>query len=178
VDLDPKILQRPAVIRPDSAANLEHNRSSKEEENLRFVISRHETPAISLLRNYYQKILLDSRNHIEVSLEAVQIYEELTNRLERDGGMSLIIDYGHEGTKEDTFRAFRRHTLHDPLANPGTADLTADVDFSMIRKICEEKSLTCGPITQRQLLSRVGIDLRLKVTSISIDQTFSIVSIS
>ena len=107
--------------------------------------------------------MLDSRSHIEVSLEATQILEEIMTRLERDGGMGLVIDYGHEGTKEDTFRGFRRHALHDPLAEPGTADLTADVDFSMIHKVFDEKALVCGPITQRQLLSRVGIDLRLKV---------------
>lgn len=29
-------------------------------------------------------------------------------------------------------KAFKSHKLHDPLIDPGTADLTADVDFSYL----------------------------------------------
>lgn len=37
------------------------------------------------------------------------------------------------------FQAFRRHALHDPLSEPGTADLTADVDFSYLKKMVHGK---------------------------------------
>lgn len=39
----------------------------------------------------------------------------------------------------DTFRGFRDHSLWDPLKEPGTADLTADVDFDYLKKHTEEK---------------------------------------
>lgn len=96
-------------------------------------------------------------------MDGLAILGELTDRLEVDGGIGIVIDYGHEGTKEDTFRGFLQHKLHDPLVDPGTADLTTDVDFSLIKKLFHEKAMICGPVNQRDFLSRIGIDYRLQV---------------
>ncbi|CAL8073328.1 unnamed protein product [Orchesella dallaii] len=131
------------------------------EKEFRFVISRHETPMLNVLRTRYPKLFETSRNHLEISLDALLILEELTTRLEECGGIAVIIDYGHDGTKEDTFRAFRKHQLHDPLTDPGSADITADVDFSIIKEIFSDKALVCGPVSQQTFLRRLGIDLRL-----------------
>lgn len=81
------------------------------------------------------------------------------------GGFGLVIDYGHEGEKSDTFRAFCQHKLHDPLSNPGIADLTADVDFLSMQKIAHrnDRLITFGPVTQRKFLKNLGIDLRLQM---------------
>jgi len=130
----------------------------------RFIVSRHVTPVIQVLKSCYPTILTDTRSDLEFSLEAVQIYEQLTQRLEEDGGILLIVDYGHDGTKGDTFRGFYRHKSHDPLDTPGLADLTADVDFSIVKKVTEARTLVCGPITQSELLGRIGIEVRMKVS--------------
>lgn len=61
------------------------------------------------------------------------------------------------------FQGFRNHKLHDVLSAPGTADLTADVDFSYLRKMAQGKTATLGPIKQREFLKNMGIDLRLQV---------------
>lgn len=34
------------------------------------------------------------------------------------------------------FQGFKNHKLHDVLCDPGTADMTADVDFSFFRHLC------------------------------------------
>ena len=60
-------------------------------------------------------------------------------------------------------QGFCNHQLHDPLVDPGSADLTADVDFSYFRACLENKLLTFGPVTQRDFLKRMGIDVRLQV---------------
>jgi len=60
-------------------------------------------------------------------------------------------------------QGFRNHQLHDPLVDPGSADLTADVDFSYFRACLENKLLTFGPVTQRDFLKRMGVDVRLQV---------------
>lgn len=78
----------------------------------------------------------------------------------------MIVDYGHDGTKEDTFRAFSQHKLHDPLVVPGSADLTADVDFSIIKEIFQDNALICGPVSQQTFLRRMGIEMRLEVSEI------------
>ena len=41
------------------------------------------------------------------------------------------------------FQAFRDHKLHDPLCEPGTADLTADVDFSYLKSLVSDQGLSC-----------------------------------
>jgi len=84
-------------------------------------------------------------------------------------GIGLIIDYGHEGDKTDTFRAFRNHKLHDPLVEPGTADLTADVDFAALKWAATQNpirgskaNLTFGTVNQADFLGRMGMDVRLQ----------------
>ncbi|POI26996.1 hypothetical protein CIB84_009254, partial [Bambusicola thoracicus] len=105
----------------------------------------------------------ETRDHVEVCPEAGVLIQRLACRIEKDGGAALIADYGHDGTKTDTFRGFRNHKLHDVLKAPGTADLTADVDFSYLRKMAEGRTATLGPIKQREFLKNMGIDLRLQV---------------
>lgn len=34
------------------------------------------------------------------------LVQEIAARIEKEGGYSLLIDYGHDGTKSDTFRVF------------------------------------------------------------------------
>jgi SAM-dependent MidA family methyltransferase len=46
----------------------------------------------------------EKRDHVEVCPEGGVILEHLAVRLEEDGGLALFADYGHDGTKTDTFR--------------------------------------------------------------------------
>ncbi|KAI2523053.1 NADH:ubiquinone oxidoreductase complex assembly factor 7, partial [Homo sapiens] len=57
---------------------------------------------------------------------------------------------------------FCDHKLHDVLIAPGTADLTADVDFSYLRRMAQGKVASLGPIKQHTFLKNMGIDVRLK----------------
>jgi len=100
---------------------------------------------------------------MEVNLEGIKILNDITDRLEANGGIGLLVDYGHQGTKGDTFRSFKNHKIHDPLLNPGEADLTADVDFSHIIKLFSGKTFLSGPIAQKTFLERVGIQQRMQV---------------
>ncbi|XP_030051304.1 protein arginine methyltransferase NDUFAF7, mitochondrial isoform X2 [Microcaecilia unicolor] len=105
----------------------------------------------------------ETRDHVEVSPAAGVIIQELARRIENSGGAALITDYGHDGQKTDTLRGFCGHKLHDVLIAPGTADLTADVDFSFLRRMSEGKVASLGPITQQEFLKNMGIDIRLKI---------------
>ncbi|KAK6928278.1 Protein arginine methyltransferase NDUFAF7 [Dillenia turbinata] len=79
----------------------------------------------------------------------------IATRLSRDGGGALIIDYGLDGIVSDglqivffsssnftiLLRAIRKHKFVHILDNPGTADLSAYVDFASIRH-CERSFRT------------------------------------
>lgn len=131
-----------------------------EEEKFRFVLSKGPTPSASI---YISED--EGRDHVEISPKSLVITEYIASHLTNYGGFALIIDYGHLGDKTDTFRAFQKHQLHDPLISPGSADLTADVDFSLIKKTAEKdnKAICFGPINQGLFLKKLGIDVRLQI---------------
>ncbi|XP_069625573.1 protein arginine methyltransferase NDUFAF7, mitochondrial isoform X4 [Ranitomeya imitator] len=105
----------------------------------------------------------EKRDHIELSPNAAVIIQKLASQINRFGGAALIADYGHSGDKTDTFRGFRAHQLHNVLEDPGTADLTADVDFSFLKRIVGNSVVSLGPIEQQEFLKNMGIDVRMKV---------------
>uniref|UniRef100_A0A1A8BKF9 Protein arginine methyltransferase NDUFAF7 n=1 Tax=Nothobranchius kadleci TaxID=1051664 RepID=A0A1A8BKF9_NOTKA len=125
---------------------------------LRFVVSPGPTLASATLVQANER-----RDHIEVCAEGGVIVQQLARRILNDGGAVLIMDYGHDGTKTDTFRGFKDHQLHDVLLSPGSADLTADVDFSFLRRMAGGGVACLGPVTQRLFLKNMGIDTRMQV---------------
>ncbi|XP_053695482.1 protein arginine methyltransferase NDUFAF7 homolog, mitochondrial [Sabethes cyaneus] len=137
----------------------------EEGEKFRFVASKADTPMLRLFLNSYCSEAIKERDHVEMSFESEAVIQEIGSRLSSNGGLALIVDYGHLGDKGDTFRAFRHHKLHDPLVEPGCADLTADVDFSLLKLFCERtgKIFTVGPTSQRAFLEMAGARERLEV---------------
>ncbi|XP_048340518.1 protein arginine methyltransferase NDUFAF7, mitochondrial [Sphaerodactylus townsendi] len=125
---------------------------------LRFVLAPFATAASEAF--IHEK---ESRDHVEVCPDAGIIIQKLAQNIEKNGGSALIVDYGHNGTKTDTFRGFCGHKLHDVLTAPGTADLTADVDFSYLQRMAQERVAALGPIKQQDFLKNMGIDIRLQV---------------
>ncbi|XP_062407467.1 protein arginine methyltransferase NDUFAF7, mitochondrial [Sardina pilchardus] len=127
-------------------------------DKLRFVLLPSPSLASAVLTQVDEK-----RQHVEVCPEGAIVVQQLANRIVEQGGAALIADYGHDGTKTDTFRGFRGHKLHDVLADPGAADLTADVDFSYLRRMAGGLVTCMGPVSQRVFLKNMGIDTRLQV---------------
>ncbi|XP_059212483.1 LOW QUALITY PROTEIN: protein arginine methyltransferase NDUFAF7, mitochondrial [Centropristis striata] len=128
------------------------------QDQLRFVLLPSPTLASSTLIQEEER-----RPHVEVCAEGGVLVQLLSRRIQEDGGAALIADYGHDGTKTDTFRGFKGHRLHDVLTSPGAADLTADVDFSFLRRMAEGGVACLGPVTQRLFLRNMGIDSRMQV---------------
>ncbi|CAM4536885.1 unnamed protein product [Lepidochelys olivacea] len=130
----------------------------KAPDQLCFVLAPSATPATE-----YFIQGKEARDHVEVCPDAGILIQRLACRIQEDGGAALIADYGHNGNKTDTFRSFRSHKLHDVLIAPGTADLTADVDFSYLQTMTQGRVATLGPLKQQEFLKNMGIDVRLQV---------------
>jgi SAM-dependent MidA family methyltransferase len=75
---------------------------------------------------------------------------------------ALFIDYGHETTAfGDTLQAVRRHQPECPLASPGEADLTAQVDFAAATAAFTRDGLVPESlVTQAEFLGALGITQR------------------
>ncbi len=86
----------------------------------------------------------------------------LAGRLVRDGGAALILDYGTaRNLPGDSLQALRCGRPADPLAEPGTADLTAHVDFAALRTVAAGAGAVClGPVPQGSFLHALGLTAR------------------
>ena len=85
----------------------------------------------------------------------------LGERLGRDGGAALLIDYGRsEPGFGDTLQALRRHEKVDPLACPGQADLTVHADFPAVMAAARTTGALAAILTQAAFLARLGIGER------------------
>lgn len=100
--------------------------------------------------------------------EALKIAGEIGARLSAQGGAGLIVDYGYSFTASknqkaggDTLQAVKNHAWHDILSEPGTADLTAHVDFVALKHAAIlSGALTYGPVTQGAFLRNLGAIIR------------------
>jgi SAM-dependent MidA family methyltransferase len=83
-------------------------------------------------------------------------------RIVKQGGAALIVDYGHTASAAgDTLQALSGHRYSNPFQNPGEADLTAHVDFAALASSASEAGAAVhGPIAQRDFLLRLGIETR------------------
>ncbi|KMZ74778.1 Protein midA-like protein, mitochondrial [Zostera marina] len=135
----------------------------------RFVLSPQPTPATLLYLakrcKWANKEELAKLEHVEVCPKSMELTEEIAQRIESDGGGALIIDYGLNGIVSDSLQAIRKHKFVDILDDPGSADLSAYVDFDSIRHSAEEVSENIsvhGPISQSQFLGSLGINFRVE----------------
>ncbi|KAK3730151.1 hypothetical protein QZH41_016934, partial [Actinostola sp. cb2023] len=105
-----------------------------------------------------------SYQEIEVCPQGGVIMEHIGRVISQYGGGALVVDYGQVGSDGFTLRqAFKNHKLHDVLTEPGTADMTANVDFAYLKTSLSSKADTHGPVTQHSFLKEMGIDERMKV---------------
>jgi len=130
---------------------------------LRFLLAPGPTPA----SEGYAALLPPSAEggQGEVCPEGLVIVRELAARVRAYGGAALIADYGDVAIRRHTLRGFKQHRLHDVLVDPGTADLTADVDFGAFKRAVSSEGAGClGPITQNEFLHKMGIRQRIDVS--------------
>ncbi|MET0337706.1 MAG: SAM-dependent methyltransferase [Caulobacter sp.] len=86
----------------------------------------------------------------------------LGERIARDGGVGLLIDYGRDAPGPgDTLQALKDHQKVDPLACPGEADLTVHADFPAVLAAARGAGAQAAPILgQGAFLARLGIEQR------------------
>jgi SAM-dependent MidA family methyltransferase len=93
-------------------------------------------------------------------------------RLSRNAGATLIIDYGHLATAPgDTLQAMRKHGFVSTLESPGECDLTSHVDFEALGKALAQGGASVMPaLTQRGFLLAMGLEQRIAMLAAKSDQ--------
>jgi SAM-dependent MidA family methyltransferase len=102
---------------------------------------------------------------VETSPARDEAVTALAKKLAANGGVALIIDYGHAWSAPgDTLQAVRGHRFAPVLDRPGEQDLTAHVDFEAVAKAAGEARVT-NVVTQGEWLIRLGIGMRADALS-------------
>lgn len=91
------------------------------------------------------------------------IARHIGERLSRQPGAALIIDYGHLASAPgDTLQAMRGHGFTAVTDRPGECDITSHVDFEALGKALRAGgSLVHAPLTQRAFLLAMGLEPRV-----------------
>ena len=84
----------------------------------------------------------------------------LGDRFRASPGVALFLDYGPMASGPgDSLQALSHGQPADPLAEPGSADLTAHVDFAAFA--CDAGLPAYGPLPQGKFLARLGLFTRI-----------------
>lgn len=104
-----------------------------------------------------------SADMIEIQPGLKRLVDGCTDLFTGIQGRALLIDYGpSESTPSDTLRSYKFGQQIDPLAAPGESDLTCDVDFARLKRLCDDTDLSVsGPVSQSAFLLRLGAEARL-----------------
>ena len=101
----------------------------------------------------------DEPRVIEVNEVALGFVAEAARHIRTHGGAALFIDYGPaEPASGDSLQAVRGGRFTDALSGPGSADLTAHVDFpALAAEAARHGVVVRGPIPQGVFLTRLGL---------------------
>ncbi|MGL9732653.1 MAG: class I SAM-dependent methyltransferase [Wolbachia sp.] len=96
---------------------------------------------------------------VEVCLAGIEILKKLEEKIYNNKGAALIIDYGYVYSEyKSTLQSVRQHKYANFLENIGNSDITALVNFQMLRNSL--KHVDCEILTQREFLYLFGIKER------------------
>ena len=101
---------------------------------------------------------------IETCPAAAATVQAIAQRLARQGGAALFIDYGHLNYRVgETLQAVRRHQKVGVFDAPGDMDLTAHVDFATLAEIAGKAGVRVHVTQQGAFLNALGITQRAHV---------------
>ncbi|WP_428483302.1 class I SAM-dependent methyltransferase [Rhodopila sp.] len=102
---------------------------------------------------------------VEVNEAARAFVGAVAERVRRDRGVGLLVDYGPERSAAGvSLQAIAQARPVDPLSPPGTADLTAHVDFADLALVARAAGASVqGPVTQGAFLAELGLFKRTEV---------------
>ncbi|MEO8557734.1 MAG: SAM-dependent methyltransferase [Rhodospirillales bacterium] len=128
-------------------------------ENLRYVLAPGPSPLAALLPA--DTAQARPGDIAELSPPSLALMQAIAERIARQRGAALIVDYGRAAMFGPSLQAVANHRRAEPLDQPGQADLSALVDFAMLARVANQSGAAWfGPVGQGAFLTALGIQLR------------------
>jgi len=127
-----------------------------------FIFCSKELEDISDLQdiNHY---IPENADFFEVNTKLEDKISEIAKFINKNGGISIFIDYGYTDNYGNSLQAIKKHKFVNPLSFPGESDITSHVNFSHIIYLAKKYNLNhFGPVPQRDFFIRMGAKLRLQ----------------
>ena len=141
--------------------------STDSPHHFRLVLSPTATPALSV---FVGERAGEENEMVEVQAASASIVEDITQRIGRQTGAALFIDYATSQPSRPTLQAIQSHQHVHPLHEPGLTDLTTLVDFQAMAASADKAAsigqhdvFTLPVITQNSFLRNMNIARRLEM---------------
>lgn len=143
---------------------------NEDETGLIFILS----PPSQAIETIIPEELVDSYEGavVELSPIAANVSAQISSHITQYGGAALFVDYGWATpTAKPSLQAVRSHKKHPVLQEPGTADLSAFVDFPTLQKSAEANGVSVhGTVNQGDFLRNLGIEQRAEMLRRNADE--------
>ena len=113
----------------------------------------------------YDKFFLENHGEdfFEYSASRNAICRSLGEKIKKNGGQILIIDYGYtDKLKGSSLQAIKNHQKVGVFKDLGESDITSLVDFKALNSTLSFLNIKANIITQRDFLIHLGIEHRVK----------------
>lgn len=112
----------------------------------------------------YHTATIPEQGILECCPVGYSIAHQIASHIAQFKGAGIFIDYGY--TKypyHSTLQAVKSHRYHSIFQDIGKTDITAHVDFNMLKKAASDAGChSTGPLSQNTFLNQLGLDFRLK----------------
>ncbi len=142
----------------------EKNYTLDKNKNIKEIFSKASSANVKIIKSYKS---LKNLKFIEFPRFGLQELKKINKKISKLGGCILMIDYGYLKPKnQNTLQSVMKHKRNSLLNNLGRADITAHVNFALLREFFWKDGLKVKDIiTQKQFLERMGILERAKIIS-------------
>jgi NADH dehydrogenase [ubiquinone] 1 alpha subcomplex assembly factor 7 len=122
------------------------------------------------MRKFEKKIdyrISKNQNFIEYSQQGIKYLKEIIQKIQKNTGGILLIDYGYSEKKmKNTLQAISNHKFSNILENIGNSDITHNINFNLFKQIVKQSDgLKDNLINQKKFLINMGIKQRAEIIS-------------
>ena len=142
----------------------EKNYALDKNKKIKEIFAKASPASVKIIKSYKS---LKNLKFIEFPQFGFQELNKINKKISKLGGCILMIDYGYlQPHNQNTLQSVMKHKRNSLLHNLGKADITAHVNFALLREFFKKDGLKVkNVITQKQFLEKMGILERAQMMS-------------
>ena len=151
-------------FKKDKNSFTEKNYTLDKNHKIKQIFKKASASNVKILKSYKT---LRKLKFIEFPKLGFEELEKIVKKINKLKGCILLIDYGYLiPSNQDTLQSVMKHKKNNILNNLGKADITAHVNFSLLKEFFSKNNLKIkNLITQKVFLENMGILERAKIVS-------------